>query len=76
MLKRIGLTVDKMFASPRNGTPLTWVYGKRPPRGPTGMTYLAYEAAPVGGKRFLLAAGGMHDEIDDAQFRKLFPGVH
>jgi hypothetical protein len=76
IIERMGITVDKMFVSPRGDAPLEWVYGATPPRGSTGMTYIGYEKTSVDGKRFVMAAGGMHEMIDEAQFRKLFPNAH
>lgn len=74
LLDRTSLSVDEMFTSPR-GKPLGWVYGKRPPKGQTGMTYLGYEKEPVDGKRLVIAGRGMYEEMDDAQFQKVFPGA-
>jgi hypothetical protein len=72
VLEALNLSVDGMFVSPRNGTPITWVYGGKLPKGPQGMTYIAYEKAPVDGKRFVLAMNGMHAELDEAEFKRLF----
>jgi hypothetical protein len=72
LLDRTSLSVDEMFTSPR-GKPLTWVYGQPPPRGSAGMTYFGYETEPVDGKRLVIAGRGMYEEMDDAQFRKVFP---
>jgi hypothetical protein len=73
-LDKAGLSIDEMFLSPRGG-PLAWVYGARPPVGPMGMTYVAYETTPVDGKRLVIAGGGMTKEMDDAEFRQVFPNV-
>jgi hypothetical protein len=70
-LERAGLTIDDMFASPRNGQPLEWVYGRKPPAGRVG-TYFAYEKTPVDGKRLVIATRGMYEEMDEAQFNTLF----
>jgi hypothetical protein len=72
-LQQAGLTVDQMFVSPRNGQPLEWVYGRKPPTSPSGMTCIAYEKTPVGGKRLVLATRGMYEEMDESQFSKVFP---
>jgi hypothetical protein len=74
-LKRAGLMVDEMFVSPRGGGPLDWGYGKKPPRDNLGVTYVAYERAPVNGKRLVIAARGAYKEMDEAQFRKIFPNT-
>jgi hypothetical protein len=70
-LDRLNLSVDAMFQSPRNGEPLAWVYGTRPPTGPNG-AYLGYEINAVNGKRLVIGLRGMHEEMDEAQFNKLF----
>ena len=72
-LRKSGISIDAMFTSPRDGEPLVWVYGRKPPAGPAGMTYLGYEKTPVDGKRLVIATRGMYDQIDETQFRKLFP---
>ena len=71
-MEQSGLSLDQMFVSPRNGEPLVWVYGKSPPSA-NGMTFIAYEKSSTDGQRFVLATGGMHEVMDDAQFRRLFP---
>lgn len=73
-LDRLKLTVDGMFVSPRNGEPLVWAYGKRPPTGPGG-AYFAVEKNPTDGTRMAIGARGMHEEIDETQFKKLFPDL-
>jgi hypothetical protein len=70
-LDEFGLTVDEMFASPR-GEKLQWVYGKKPPSGPAGMMYIAYESRPVDGKRLVLSTRGMHEEMDETRFQAVF----
>jgi hypothetical protein len=70
-LDRLNLTVDGMFVSPR-GQPLEWVYGSRPPRSPGG-TFFAFEKTAVEGKRLVIGARGMYEEMDDVKFKKLFP---
>lgn len=72
-LQRVGLTIDQMFVSPRNGEPFEWVYGRKPPAGPAGMTYVGYEKTSVDGKRLVIATRGMYEEMDDAKFRTVFP---
>lgn len=74
-LEEQGKTVDELLTSPRNGEPLVFIYGKRPVRGPAGMTFYGYEKTPVEGKRLVLAGRGMYEEMDEAQFRKFFPDV-
>jgi hypothetical protein len=75
-LAKDGLTVDKMFVSPRNGEPLAWVYGKALPVGPQGKSYIAWEAKPSDdGKRFVLAAGGMYEIMDEAKFHAAVPSA-
>jgi hypothetical protein len=74
-LGEFGLTVDEMFVSPR-GEKLAWVYGKKPPTGPGGMTYIAYELSPVDGKRLVLSTRGMHEEMDETRFKTVFPGAN
>ena len=72
VLEALNLTVDGMFVSPRNGAPIRWVYGRKPPQGPQGMTFIAYENAPVDGKYFVLAMNGMHAELNEIEFKRLF----
>ena len=72
-LQQSEITVDAMFVSPRSGEPLEWVYGRKAPAGPAGMTYLGYEKTPVDGKRLVIATRGMYEEMDDARFRTVFP---
>ena len=72
-LKKVGLTVDEMFTSPRGSGPIEWVYGKQPPLGSSGMAYFAYEKAPVDGKRLVIGSRGGSEQLDESQFRKAFP---
>ena len=72
VLQRINKTPDELLTSPRNGMPLVFVYGKRPPRA-NGMTYLGYEKSSVDGKRLVIGPRGVYEEIDEAQFKKIFP---
>jgi hypothetical protein len=74
-LKNVGLTVDDMFKSPRGDGPLVWVYGKKPPVGSSGITYVAYERVPVGDKRLVIGTRGMYEQLDEAQFREAFPNA-
>ena len=71
-----GLSVDKMFISPRSGdSTIQWVYGKSPLKGPAGMTYLGYEKDPVDGKRLVIGARGMYELMDDNKFQATFAKV-
>ncbi|MCI0351954.1 MAG: hypothetical protein L0Z53_21240 [Acidobacteriales bacterium] len=73
-LQKAGLTVDEVFVSPRNAKSLQWVYGRKPPLlRQQGMTGYAYEAEAVDGKRLVIGGRGMFVEIDETQFRALFP---
>jgi hypothetical protein len=75
-LQKAGITVDQMFVSPREGKPLKWAYGKKPPvLKQNNMTCYAYEADPVAGKRLVIGARGMSAEIDESQFQTLFPNT-
>jgi hypothetical protein len=74
-LQQAGLTIDEMFASPRNSQALEWVYGRRPPAGGQGITYVAHEKSPVNGKRLVLATRGMYEEMDESQFSRVFPNA-
>ena len=71
-MQRAGITVDAMFVSPRNGEPIQWVYGRKPPAGGYE-TYIAYEKTPVDGKWLAITARGTYQEMDEAWFRKVFP---
>jgi hypothetical protein len=73
ILQRINKTADDLLKSPRTGEPLVFVYGKKPPMGPGGMTYFAYEKTPVDGRRLVIASRGFYEEMDEAQFKKFFP---
>jgi hypothetical protein len=73
-LQKVGLTVEQMFVSPRNGKPLAWVYGMSPPLWrQTGITCYGYEAEPSNGKRLVIGSRGMYDEMDQSQFKSVFP---
>jgi hypothetical protein len=72
VLERINKTADDLLTSPRNGMPLVLVYGKRPPKS-KGMTYVGYEESSVDGKRLVIGPRGMYEEMDEAQFKKIFP---
>lgn len=73
-LEQFGLTVDEMFVSPRNGEPFHWVYGSVLPSSPSGlMNYVGYETAPTDGKRLVIATRGMYEELNESQFRAVFP---
>jgi hypothetical protein len=74
LLSRYELTAEQMFVSPRDGGPLVWVYGKQPPTSRLGACF-AYEKNSVDGKRLVLASRGMYEEIDESQFRALFPNA-
>jgi hypothetical protein len=74
MLQQAGVTLDQMFVSPRGDKPLKWAYGRQPPIWrQNGMTCYAYEAEPVAGKRLVIGGRGMTVEMDDAQFKTVFP---
>jgi hypothetical protein len=72
-LNSAGLTVDKMFVSPRNGKPIKWSYGKLPV-SPMGIRLLAYETEPTDGKRLVIGRCSI-EVLDDARFRKLYPNI-
>lgn len=74
-LERAGITVDKMFTSPRNDQPLVWVYGSIPPSSAELGRCFAYEAASTDGKRFVIADAGRFTLMDEAQFKTVFPNV-
>lgn len=75
VLQKMQRTADQVLSSPRNGEPLVFVYGKKLPKGPEGLAYIAYEKTSVNGKRGVLAARGLFEEIDEALFKKIFPGA-
>jgi hypothetical protein len=74
-LQKAGLNVDDMFKSPRGDGLLVWIFGKRPPVSSSGITYFAYEKAPVDGKRLVIGSRGGYEHLDEAQFRKAFPNA-
>jgi hypothetical protein len=73
VLQRVGKTTDELLTSPRNGEPLVFVYGKKPPMGPGGITYFAYEKVPVDGKRLVIGSRGAFEEMDETQIKQFFP---
>jgi hypothetical protein len=73
-LQKVGLTIEQMFTSPRDDRPFKWVYGmKPPPWRQKNITCYGYEVEPTNGKRLVVGSRGMYDEIDESQFRSLFP---
>lgn len=72
-LEKAHLTLDAMFVSPRGSTPLLWVYSGKPPGGPMGMSFYAYEQTPTDGKRLVIGARGIREEMDEARFKAVFP---
>jgi hypothetical protein len=73
-LQAVSLTVDEMFVSPRDGAPLTWVYGKVP-KSQFGVTVIAYEQAPVDGRRYTVATKGMADYVEESRFQAMKLGA-
>lgn len=74
-LEEAGLTVDEMFVSPRDGAaPLTWVYGKTP-KSQLGLTIVAFEQAPVDGRRYVVATNGMTDYVEESRFQAMKLGA-
>ena len=73
-LQEAGLTIDQMFVSPRDGAPLTWVYGKTP-KNQFGLTIVAFEQAPVDGRRFVVATNGMTDNVEESRFQAMKLGA-
>jgi hypothetical protein len=74
-LELMDISADDVFTSPRTGGAFTWVYDGKTPVGPGGMKVLGYETVPTDGKRLIVGSRGMRDEIDEAEFRKLFPNA-
>jgi hypothetical protein len=72
VLEKTGRTIDEVMTSPRSGEPFVMVYGK-PPIQSKGMSYIGYENSPVDGKRLVIGLRGMYEELDEAEFKKLFP---
>jgi hypothetical protein len=75
VLTKEGLTVDKMFVSPRNDKPLKWVYGKPPAASSLGITVIGYEAEPTDGQRMIFGARGEYQLIDEAKFHSALPNA-
>jgi hypothetical protein len=74
MLQETGMTADELFVSPRGDKPLKWAYGRQlPVWRQNGMTCYAYEVEPVEGKRLVIGGRGIVVEMDDAQFKSVFP---
>jgi hypothetical protein len=62
------------LSSPRNGEPLTVLYGakvKEPAEG--GFPWIAFETTPVDGKRLIVNAQGTVELVDDQEFSQLVP---
>jgi hypothetical protein len=75
-LTRAGLTVDKMFLSPRSGKPLKWVYGRPPTNSTTiGIMIVGYEADAENNQRVVIGLLGESMSIDEARFRAAFPNA-
>ncbi len=74
-LKLKNISIDDMFTSPRTGEAFTWVYDGKTPTGPGGMIVLGYETVPTDGKRLIVGSRGMREEIDEAEFKTLFPNA-
>jgi hypothetical protein len=72
VFEKTGRTIDAVLASPRTGEPLVFVYGKPPVRSKS-MSYIGYEKAPVDGKRLVIGTRGMYEELEEAEFKKIFP---
>jgi hypothetical protein len=75
ILQKVGLTVDTMFVSPRNGQSLSWIYKSVPPKSDMGIMFFGYETAPSDGKRLVISNRGMYELMDDAKFRTVFPNA-
>lgn len=73
-LQAAGVSVEEMFVSPRDGAPLTWVYGKTP-KSQFGVTVIAYEQAPVDGRRYTVATKGMADYVEETRFQAMKLGA-
>lgn len=69
----VGISIDDMLTSPHSGEPLVVVYGKKPPMSKTGLYYVAYDKTPVNGKHLVLSTRGVYEEMDEAQFKAVFP---
>jgi hypothetical protein len=74
-LDSLDISAEDVFTSPRTGGALTWVYDGKTPPGPNGMMVFGYETVPTDGKRLIVGSRGMRVEIDEAEFKKLFPNA-
>jgi hypothetical protein len=72
ILDKTGRTIDEIMTSPRSSEPFVMVYA-RPPMRSKSMSYIGYEKTPVDGKRLVIGLRGMYEELDEAEFKKLFP---
>jgi hypothetical protein len=73
-LQKAGLKIEEMFLSPRNAKPLQWAFGQKVPYyRQNNMACYAYETEPVGGKRLVIGNRGMFVELDETNFRSVFP---
>jgi hypothetical protein len=75
ILTKSGLTVDKMFVSPRNGKPFNWVYGRPLAASTIGITMIGYEAEPSDGQRMILGGRGEYQLVDEAKFHAAYPNA-
>jgi hypothetical protein len=69
----VGISIDDMLTSPHSGEPLVVVYGKKPPVGKTGLAYVAYDKTPINGKHLVVSTRGVYEEMDETQFKSVFP---
>ena len=74
-LAKEGLTVERVFVSPRNGENLAWVYGKPLPPSSSGTNYVAWETKSSDGKRLVIAAGGIYELMDAAKLHAAIPNA-
>ena len=63
--------VSKLLVSPRDGTPLTVVYGKELVTDPNA--FVAYESQAVDGARWVAWTTGQIQELNETQFQSLKP---
>jgi hypothetical protein len=67
--------VGDLLVSPRDGQPLTVLYGKQSiAEGPGGLPWAAFEQTGLAGKRCAIGARGTVEEMEQERFTQVFPG--
>src|SRR5690606_24362290 len=71
---KLAPSAKDFLSSPRNGEPLTVLYGskvKDPADG--GLPWIAFESTPIEGERLIVNAQGLVELVDEQEFEQLVP---